>query len=326
MRTKIYILVMTIIWATNFTVCAWGQYLSIHTIQFTNNPDGASSYDGNIVNCKGGIVVRKFIRTVPRLLIQDPNNSRGWGGIQVKDRYNITNGFQGIELGDRITLANVKVEEFRGTTFLQLYESLNPQITVISRGNKLPEPILVEPNQIAAPRQDAYGNFLVADHRAEKYESMLLILKNVTVGQMGRGKANDNYVLESVKDPGKICWAADYINEDKNPFEPYLPAIKSGQRICTMVGMLEQYTNFYGGFDYYQLLTTIDDDILLPGQADLDANCRVDFYDFCLFSQQWLKQSCDQPKWCGGADFNHNHAVELSDLVIFAKSWLEGIW
>ena len=301
---------------------AGAQSLSIYDIQFTTDPDGASPCNGQIVDCRGGIIVKIFDRTVPRLLVQDPNHPQGWGAIQVKDRYNITSGFSGLLIGDRIELKNVEVEDYRGTTFLQLYTWHSPQITVLSRDHPLPEPLLIEPNQIAAPRQDAYGNFFVADHAAEKYESMLIRIENVNVTQMDLGKALDNYQLQRPGEPDMICWAADYINADKSYYDDYCPPVEIGKKFCVLEGMLEQYTNLSDGFDYYQLLTTAIDDFYLPNRADFDQSCCVDLVDYAFLLQHWLNLNCQNPNWCDHTDLSRNHAVGLEDLFIFTQNWL----
>lgn len=300
---------------------ASAQPLSIYTIQHSDDAGGASSYDQQLVDCKGGIIVKIYERTVPRLMIQDPNHPDGWGGIQVKDRYDITNNFAGLQVGDFISLNNVLVEEYRGTTLLQLYSTYNPQIMVYSRNHPLPEPLLLDPNQIAAPVADG-GNYYVANHDAEKYESMMIRIENVSVTQMGLGKAHDNYALQPPGRPEVTCWAADYINADKSYFDDYCPEVQIGQKFCALEGMLEQYTNTNDGFDYYQLLTTRTEDFSLPHRADFDASCRVNLIDFAFLTQHWLASNCQDHDGCDGADLDENQSVGLGDLRIFSQNWL----
>src|SRR3989304_8592489 len=79
--------------------------LSIYEIQYTENEDGSSYYDQQYVNCIGGIVIHKYLGSRHRLVLYDPNNWDGWGGISVKGDYN-TNPmpFDDVQLGDWIYL------------------------------------------------------------------------------------------------------------------------------------------------------------------------------------------------------------------------------
>ena len=58
--------------------------LSIYEIQYTDDANGVSPKNGNVVDCFGGIVTHKRSGGRPRLILQDPNYSDGWGAIQVK--------------------------------------------------------------------------------------------------------------------------------------------------------------------------------------------------------------------------------------------------
>ena len=59
--------------------------LTIHEIQYTTDPAGASGHDGTIVDCAGGIVTHKFGGGKPKITLQDPAFPAGWGAIQVKE-------------------------------------------------------------------------------------------------------------------------------------------------------------------------------------------------------------------------------------------------
>ncbi|MCP4708630.1 MAG: hypothetical protein GY869_08405 [Planctomycetes bacterium] len=301
---------------------AEAQSLSIYSIQHTEDAFGASPFDQQLVDCKGGVVVKIFERSIPRILIQDPNYPDGWGAIQVKDRYNITNNFAGLQVGDYISLKNVHVEDYRGTTFLLLFAVYNPQIAVLSRNNPIPEPLVIDPNQIAAPVEDINHNYYITNHDAEKYESMIVRIENVSVMQLGRGKANDNYVLQQPGKPEITCWATDYINADKSYFDDYCPEVQIGQKFCILEGMLEQYYNASDGFDYYQLLTSRTEDFYLPIRADFDQSCRVNLVDYAFLARHWLELDCQNSNWCDGADLDQNDSVDLNDGVIFSQNWL----
>ena len=208
-------------------VCVWGVLpcvagdglLTIPAIQYTESPDGASDYNGQVIDCAGGIVVVKVAGSRPRLILQDPNALEGWGGIQVKGW--ASDAFADVNVGDWVQLERTFVEENRGTTFLQYWDD-NPDgslpvLTVISRGHTLPRPLLVDVNEIKAPEylplEDAW---VVADHGAEKLESMIVQIRDMAVVELGMGKAQDNYVLQSFRepnDPNVCCWTSDYMNQ-----------------------------------------------------------------------------------------------------------------
>jgi Dockerin type I domain len=315
------LLLLTII---TFHASAQAQDKSIYEIQYTTDANGDSPLNGQLIDCTGGIVAFKIVRSVPRLVLYDPAHPSQWGGIQVKDVYNITSKFDGIEVGDWITLQNTKVEEYRGTTFLQLYAANNPIMTVTSSGNTVPAPLTLDPNDIAAPLPGAYEDYYVADHSAEKYESMFIRVEDVTVTEMYLGKANDNYELTSNTNSHQ-CWAADYYNQDRDPYEPYCDDVQTDQKFCFLEGVLEQYTSIYNGFDYYQLMTLNADHLNTPPDADLNDDCKVDMIDFAIFSNYWLNTNCNSFPNCQKVDCNSDNNLNLTDLTCFANQWLDGV-
>jgi len=302
--------------------------LSIYEIQYTTNPNGDSNYVGEIVNCSGGIVIHKTPAPVrPRLTLYDPNYPGGWGGIMVKDIYS-TGVFNDVNVGDWVSFTNVEVEDYKGTTFLQYKNENDSNFTIVSRNNPLPRPLLVTVDEIAAPIE-GIDKWVVEDHNAEKYEGMLVKVVDVNVkdADTGYGKAYDNYILESNLDPNSICWASDYMNEDRDGI--YHPNVRTGQNFCGVAGIIEQYTGEKYGiyYDYYQLLTTGTDDFTISQISDLDEDCDVDFLDFGLFAQHWLEDGCTEPDWCGGADLTEdepNGVVNSLDLMVFSEHWLQG--
>lgn len=237
--------------------------VSIYTIQYTTAADGASSLDGNTVDCLGGIVTHKIGGYYPRVYLYDPANPDGWGGIVVKG-WNGEDTFAGVALGAWISLSNVDVEDYRGTTFLQ-YRA-GSSLATESTGHVLPPPITLTADKIAAPLPVG-ENWLVAGHSAEKYESMLLRVSDLTVTEMHLGKADDIYNLQDSN--GDDLWATDYNNADKVSDDwPYLPAIATGEHFASVTGILEQYTK--GDlWDYYQLLTRTADDVVVPEPATI---------------------------------------------------------
>jgi len=253
--------------AMAFLACATGLLLagpaaaelSIYQIQYTTDPDGASPHAGSTVDCLGGVVTHKFPGYKPKLTLQDPSFPAGWGGIQVKDW---TGGtlYDNVAVGDWVTLRNVLVEEFRGNTLLKYHGDLNSSFQVLSTGNPRPPARVVSVSEIAAPVEGPPGEWHVTNHSAEKYEAMWLTVEDVTVTDVDLGKAADNYVLSG---GGASCWAGDYMNADVggNYYHPY---IALGAHFQSISGILEQYTKPSGGWDYYQLLTTATDDLIVP--------------------------------------------------------------
>jgi hypothetical protein len=323
---KVTRLIMMVVAAVlGWAESAHATELSIYEIQHTIDADGVSPQDGNIVNCMGGIVVHKSSGSRTRLTLYDPAHPDGWGGIMVKDRYGV-GAFADVNVGDWVSFANVEVEDFRGTTFLQYKADNDPSFTIVSANNPLPGPLVVTVDEIAAPLEGA-DTWIVADHRAEKYEAMLVRLANVSVSDVGYGKAYDNYILQSNAEPNLMCWASDYMNDDSVGI--YHPLVEIGQNFCSVAGILEQYAGEADGiyYDYYQLLTRSTEDFTIDQMADLDGDCDVDFADLSLFVDHWQEYGCAEPDWCGGADLTKDHAdgtVDMLDVLEFAQHWLQG--
>jgi hypothetical protein len=263
--------------------------LSIYDIQYTDDPNGESLQNGIIVDCTGGIVTHKSPSGRPRLIVQNPAYPDGWGAIQVKDLFS-TGVFTDVNVGDWISLTNVLVEEYKGSTFLQYLEDNNAGFTIVSRNNPLPRPLVVTVDKIAAPIE-GLDSWAISDYSAEKYEAMLIEVVNVNIKDTGYGKAYDNYVLASNADPNLVCWVSDYMNAGKEKGQIYHPSVEIGQNFCGVTGILEQYTGDQDGiyYDYYQLLTTSTEDFTIEQIADLDGDCDVDFMDFGIFTEHWLE-------------------------------------
>ncbi|MHC4155477.1 MAG: hypothetical protein ACYST6_11225 [Planctomycetota bacterium] len=315
--------VRVLVWLFAVAGSLQGQELSIYEIQYTEDANGTSPENGNIVNCRGGIVIHKWLGGRPRLTLYDPNYPDGWGGILVKDLY-IAGAFDDVNVGDWVSLTNVEVEDFKGTTFLQYKGENEPNLEIVSRDNVLAEPLVVQVSEIAAPIEGV-DEWVVADHNAEKYEAMLIKVVDVNVVGLGYGKAFDNYVLQSNRDPNYECWASDYMNEGRGPI--YHPYVQTGRRFCGVTGILEQFAAESDGiyYDYYQLLTTTTTDFLVEQYGDLNYDCGVDFFDFAVFAGQWLTdEQCGELDWCDGADLTQNGFVDWFDLRDFSQEWLQG--
>jgi hypothetical protein len=230
--------------------------LSIYDVQFNTSDGDASIYTGQIQNVTGGIVTHVWAGFQTRVYIQNPDFPE-WGAICIKD-------FEGgelanaVQLGDWISLSNILIEEFRGTTFLQYDRTASPDVafSINSSGNPVPEATLLTAADLIVP----------VDHAAsEPWESMVVRLEDVTVGAMDLGKAEDNYELIQGND---VAWGTDYINIDAGG--PYHPWIYTGAHLDSITGLVEQYTKLTDGWDYYQLLTRYTADIVPePGSIAL---------------------------------------------------------
>lgn len=301
---------------------AQGGLLTIRQIQYTESADGASLYNGQVIDCSGGMVVAKVAGGRPRLFLQDPNALDGWGAIQVKGW--VSDAFASVNVGDWIEIEQTFAEEYRGTTFLQYWDEnpdgSQPVLRIVSTGHTLPRPLVVDVNEIEAPEylllEDAW---VVADHQAERLESMLLQIRDVVVVGQDLGKARDNYELQSFREPndtGALCWASDYANQDRQKPDLYVPGIEMGRRFRAVTGVLEQYTNLGEGFDYYQLLTLSEKGLVGLCSADLDQDGDVDLWDYKLFTEQLLVPSSPPV-----GDLNQDGKVDSTDLDLFNAAW-----
>jgi len=279
---------MMILTLAGFTQIAVGVDYSIYDLQYQSDPEDLNSpHVGEDVNCIGGIVVHKYPGKNPKVTLYDPNYPDGWGGIVVKD-FDNRRLYDYVSVGHWVSLTHTTVEEFNGNTQLK-FESksgFDPK----SSGNALPEPIPVSPNDIAEPVYVEQVGWFVTDHNAEKYEGMLVQVKNVVVTDVNIGKESDNYALQDYDKPNDPnCWAADYMNEEVEE-DDYHRFVSLGSRFCSVTGIIEQYDGYknYYEWDYYQLLTTRTGDLKRYTPADINGDCMVDFSDFAVFCQYWL--------------------------------------
>ncbi|UCG15794.1 MAG: PEP-CTERM sorting domain-containing protein [Phycisphaerales bacterium] len=239
---------------------AWGglsraDVLSIYDVQSTTSDGDASIYNGQVHDVTGGIVTHKWSGFQDRVYLRDPAHPT-WGAIMVKDSTVDRSLFNNVGLGDWVSLTDIYIEEFRGTTVLQYSPTLAPNVgyAVQSTGNPVPDPTLLTAADLIVP----------VDHAAsEPYESMIVKLENVTAGQKDLGKAGDNYELIQGAD---IAWGTDYMNIDAGA--PYDPRIVTGAQLESITGVVEQYTKLTDGWDYYQLCTRSAGDIV-PEPATL---------------------------------------------------------
>lgn len=231
-----------------FSTLGYADDLSIYDVQANTSDGDASIYDGQIHSVTGGIVTHKWAGWQTRVYIQNPDFPE-WGAICIKD-FEADELADAVEIGDWISLSNVLIEEYRGTTFLQYDRTASPDVgfSVDSQGNPVPEATLLTAADLIIP----------VDHAAsESWESMIVRLEDVTVGAMDLGKADDNYELIQGND---VAWGADYMNADAGG--PYHPWIYTGAHLDSITGLVEQYTKLTDGWDYYQLLTRSSADIV----------------------------------------------------------------
>ncbi len=305
---------------------------SIYEIQYTTDPDGDSPLNGELIDeCSGGIVTCVFPGSRTRIVVQDTNYPDGWGAIEVKD-IDEMGYLDNISIGDDVRIFNATVEEYRGTTFLQMIYWDDPEVVVISSGNPVPEPLVVDVNEIAAPVYDpggcpfvgttttssrkfpprydrggggsfvgttnyppspGDGGYFVVDHSAEKYEAMLLRVENVVVTDMGLGKASDNYVLQ------------DYDNPDDPNFSCWASDYLNNDK------------------DHWQLYHpyVIPDQRFCSVTGILEQYTRLSYgWDY----YQLLTTYTGDLKRYTPADLNGDCMVDFSDFAVFCQYWLWG--
>jgi hypothetical protein len=168
--------------------------------------------------------------------------------------------------------------------------------------------LMVSVADIPAPLYDPNDDgWYVENHAAEKYESMRLLVRGVTVTEMDLGKAVDNYNLQDADDAN--CWASDYMNEEVEPSD-YHRFVSVGQHFCGVSGVFEQYTNYSTGWDYYQLLTLTSADLAICGDVDHDGD--VDLADLAqlLGSYGLPSGACFED-----GDQDYDGDVDLADLA-----------
>jgi len=234
--------------AALLTSGAFADDLSIYDVQFNTSDGDASVYDGQIHNVTGGVVSHKWSGWQKRVYLQNPDFPE-WGAIVLKD-WEDGAFYDAVEIGDFVSFTDIKIEEYRGATYLRYDHAESPELdyTIESQGNPLPAPTVLTAADLAVP----------VDHAAsEPYESMICTLEDVTVGQMDLGKEPDNYELLQGDD---VAWGADYMNVDAGGL--YHPYIYPGAQLSSITGIVDQYTKLSNNWDYYQLITRSTADIV----------------------------------------------------------------
>lgn len=69
----------------------------------------------------------------------------------------------------------------------------------------------------------------------------------------------------------------------------------------------------------YESASSVNLEITRIGCPDIDRNGDVNFVDYSLFAEQWMRTDCND---CNGTDFSGDGDVNLVDLDIFTDNWL----
>jgi hypothetical protein len=247
----------------SFGIASVHADVTIYDIQHTTTDGDASWYDqpDTYWDVEGGMVVHKWMGGYGRVYLQDTRYpDPAWNAICVKDWEGDL--YDAVEIGDWLSFTQIRVEEYRGNTYLQYSEDHSPNVSYDRwpTGEQPPPPVLLTIADMPAPIEGPPGEWYVENHDAEPYESMMVRVEYVTVGTKGFGKADDNYELHR---DGDVGWAADYMNIDKPSNVDYDPRIQTGVLLESISGVFEQYTHLLNGWDYYQLCTRSADDIVV---------------------------------------------------------------
>ncbi len=58
--------------------------------------------------------------------------------------------------------------------------------------------------------------------------------------------------------------------------------------------------------------------------GDLDGDLDVDFYDFAIFAEHWMKSGCVETSPCGIAELTGDANITTGDLKVLTENWLKG--
>ena len=254
------------------------QGASIHDVR----TDSGTYPDGTIIDEVTGVVVLDMDHMnyhMGRFHLQDANGGL-YSGIAVVDNGGSSGDLvRAVKVGDRVTLHNALFGDRAAFGNDVLYYD------AISFGSSFDAPVPgTLPDYTVVAAADVPGGPL-SGSGAEQYQSMRLLVEDVTITGMGLGKAGDDYSL--IDAGGDTLWAADYVNEDKqysgiwwnttyhhyvspdDPSDPHYDPNNPinddgyggiGQEFLSISGVLESYRNdpVNPTYDYYQLLTLDD--------------------------------------------------------------------
>lgn len=134
--------------------------LSIHDVQYTTDPSGASTYNNNIVTLNGTVTAIKNTSAGAYSGFYMQDAAGAWNGIYVyTSTYTVTPG-------DNVSVTGTVVEYKSNNTYLSTLTEISStsDVTIISSGNTLPEATLVS----------------TLDANSEAYESVLVKVENAT--------------------------------------------------------------------------------------------------------------------------------------------------
>jgi len=228
---------LTLIGSLCAPATSFADPVTIYDLQFSSAAtEWQSPFVGQRVSLAGGVVthIAGF-----RITIQDPTLGDAWAATEIRAFEN-EDPLRDLTVGDRVDFYNILVEEFRGGTISQFMS--DSSFELISRGNPLPEAVLVDAADLAHPPDR---------EKCEKYEAMLIAVEDVRIGRMDWGKADDNY---EILHGSSSLWASDYINLDlaMPPFPTYY--VQAGERYSRIQGIYQEYWYPEDGWNYYQLL------------------------------------------------------------------------
>ncbi len=225
--------------------------LKISDVQYSPYGSGFSGYNGYRVSLSGIVTADTsdlpgFGSTPLRVYMQD--GSTPWSGIQL-------NGISTLQLkrGDMVSLSGVVNENF-SVTWLDSLQS----VTVSSSNNPLPAPIVISTSTIS--------NLPSGSIAAEKYESVIVEYKNITVtddNADGNSGTTNNFGEILVADTSNVSTRVEL--QDGNHmyhnswdatvmYDPSLVKVKQGDTFQSLKGIL------YFSFSNYKLVPRKNDD------------------------------------------------------------------
>ncbi|MCK6557960.1 lamin tail domain-containing protein [bacterium] len=204
--------------------------LTIYDLQYTPYADGNSGYTNLTVTVQG--IVTTDTTDFSYYWIQDGTGP--WSGIWVND--NTTN----VKAGDRVAVTG-RVEENFNVTRLANPSSANPlSVTILSRGNPLPPPVLLRT-----------GDLRTGSATAERWEGMLVQVRNAVVSTPFPD-APSNFGEFAIDDGSGEVRVDDLGDFDGNLDSIYV----KGDSIRSLIGIQ------YFSFDNYKLLPRNNRDVV----------------------------------------------------------------
>jgi hypothetical protein len=230
--------------------------LSCYDVQFTETPgtDGlyASPYTGQTVTLSNVIVSAVGYGTSssfpqPKFFVTDPAGGP-WSGLYV---YRFGTG---VQVGDMVNITGGIIEYFGMTEVAGTNPT--PTIQIVSSGNPVPEPALIQTNVMSNPANPAI---------AEMWESCLVKVEGVTVTATPNSY-NEFYVTDGS--------GAGQIDNSNYIYSHAWTGITVGQQWARIVGILDYSYDIYGlcprgDTDMY---TTANEDYIVLPQAQLIGN------------------------------------------------------